>query len=199
MKQTKSNFKRRIELYEKKKEIRTITYLHSLWLKSNIRREKRNKDVSDYIHNVIVKKVKPNENGEYVIYYETNNYTCFYKFQYDKEYQCYSYSTNTLNTNTRQGKIISIVKGELFEFGEQFHYLSKKLETYNYSIVFSKLWEKIQDELRRQYNPIKRFREEIIRLEISGKYYLIKAEEKQRCWIEFKWMGEDTIQNITLK
>jgi hypothetical protein len=174
-----------------KNKVRTIEELHSLYLRARERGEKRRKELCDYIDN-IVKEIPENSKGERNLYYKRGDDIWYYTFRFIKEVNSYGYSENFYQKNQNvvdnRDSILDILllSDENWEMGKKFRNL-KMLSTNFQYIVLGKMWNIVENDLRKKFKGIRP--PNVFVIQICDKKYFVTTGSECPTW-KFNFSGE---------
>ncbi len=169
----------------------TIEMVHDLWRKAIERSNKRRKEFSDCIDeivNTVTPEVSRIGDKEYRVYYNTKSGTTYYKISNSIRGMGYGYSRELLKFENRDEKLTFLLSNqEAFELGEKMRRL-EKLCSYKHYRVKEILSEMIQDELRERYKEYDG-RENMI-VQISDKSYFVRIDSSNFPYKKFELLDE---------
>lgn len=167
--------------------------LHDLWLRAKKRSDERSKKVWEFIKEII-KKIPPNNNNEYLVYYMQNEQIRAFCIHYDKHFKSYSLSHIDINFKTREEKLDFFLATELnFKMGQKLKEL-KRYESNLHLKVFEVFWSKVKRLLCEKFKHTKP--PKCFALNIAGKKYLINSGDRFGNNYTFKLECEYNEQSI---
>jgi hypothetical protein len=192
----KAKYHRILVLRAEKEKKRTITYLHDLWKRALVRFKQRQDMISECITR-ITSTIQPDSDGRYHTYYKRDGVLRKYVIKWDNRYQSYTYTEDSVNMNTREGKISDIAADLIL--GNEFRFLNTRMVTYKHQFVFSKMWNKVEKNLRDNHKIEEFYYDKIITVKIAGIDYLVHADKSQCYYTTYKWIGEDNGEIFTME
>ncbi len=108
----------------KKTKQRTISQIHSIWIRANQRSVTRRKLFSDFIEN-IPNLIKPDKEGVYKLYYEQNNHIYVINLDHKGLYGGWSFHTTRLDQQKDRDTILEwwISEDSMMKLGQKFNEL----------------------------------------------------------------------------
>lgn len=131
--------------YLKPKE-RSIKEIHAIWLKTEERANRIQKDITDCVDEIIEKI--PLENGKKKIYFK-NQKGEIMEYIFSKTDNRWWYSSNYPETIDRKLKIYSITNDIRSTLGEKFNMLVNRRSSLSY-ITFNHMWNVIKDKFYKE-------------------------------------------------
>lgn len=174
---------RYIQKYGRAPKQWTIDSLHELWLKSKERYDQRNRDIWQYVEE-ITKVIPKNHRDEHLVYYTQKEQIRAYVIRYESTFRGPSIGHQDMKFETREDRLEFLLTTELnFEMGQELK-RRRDLETRLHWLVFEVLWEKVEESLRQKFKNQRP--ENAFVMEIGGKKYIIKTEDRYGSYYKFK-------------
>ena len=200
-----ANYKHReIFKYKFKREPKqwSIEKLHELWLKTEERYEKRWRDVTNYL-NYITSVLKPDEKGEYQLFFMQNDRYRYYRIKWNHQYRGYSFGIDDIKYETRDDKLFFLTKIDedmepVLKMGEHFGKLYKLTNSRLSGAVHKVLWDEIYDRLRNHYSSSLELPPKAFTVKISDKEYIIKCDN-QSSYMRFEMLSQIKNNPILIK
>lgn len=151
----------------------TLDEIHDLWVRARERYNIRQKDITDYIGQ-IVSEIPKNESNEHIVYFQNGDRLCQYTFRYNDLFKSFGYSQDISPSKTRDDKLNLILSnGKAFEMGQHFRFLTRMSTNQHYKVERI-LEELLNDRLRKIFKdkrPPKTFL-----IEISNRQYFVESD-----------------------
>jgi len=177
----------------------SLDQVHDLWILAKKRSDIRQKIFTDYIEN-IPNIISPNDNGEYVIYYQRNKSMNSIILTFRDEYSRYggnwSYHTESLKDRDRDKTLEYWISNDnIIDMGNEFIRLSDDRGFNSEGRVIRVLSEMINDNFRKHFKGIKKYPPESFVTTISDKKYIINVDDRSN-YPTFKISSEVETINI---
>lgn len=191
------NFKNSLYEYKfgRKPKKWSIEMVHDLWCRASERSNKRRKDFTDCIDE-IVNTITPEirfGDEEYRVYFNTKNGINYFRLTKSRFGIGMAYSRELLKfeggtSQSRDEKLTFILANkEAFDLGEKMRRLEKLCSYKNYRVK-EILSEMLQDELRKRYKEYDN-RENMI-IQISDKSYFVRVDSSHFPYKKFELLDE---------
>lgn len=177
-----------------KPRVKTLEYVHDLWLRSSERCQKQQAYISSVIDEIVT-TIPKNTKGEWVAYFKLRGIFYSYNISYNREFRSHVYSTRRVEFNedlavSRNEKLEFILANEeAFRLGEKLK-LAEKYRSNKSYMVKSKMHDMIEDKLRAHFRATGTLPKDITIVEIGDKKYYAKVDSQHRySYLKFKLVG----------
>jgi hypothetical protein len=173
------------ERFNREPKLWTLEKLHSLYLLSKDRSDKRRKEFSDHIEHIIEEVETDNSRQEIKVYFEEDDKTYVYKITKSLEWG-WGYSSDTLkwssnNVEARNEKISFLLENKKnFELGEEMRRLERLKSRFEHR-VFGHITTRVDKALCEKFKNVKNYNmSKILKVNIAGYIYLVQLTEEAR-------------------
>ena len=196
------NFLRRWEFeckFDRDPKTWSFKQLHDLYTRAKERADKRRKEFSEFIDNII-SELEPNDKGYYQVYFDREGTTSMYSIRKDDHFS-WAYSTDRVTFSKdvvagREEKIDFLLNNERkFELGEELRRLEKMKSVFDRH-VFHIIEEAVNEKLCEKFKKIKNHLiPKVIKVDLGGNIYYAALTKDSRNsgydWKSFEILGPE--------
>ena len=195
------NFLRRWEFeckFDRDPKTWSFKELHDLYTRAKERADKRRKEFSEFIDNII-SELEPNK-GYYQVYFDREGTTSMYSIRKDEHF-AWAYSTDRVTFSKdvvagREEKIDFLLNNQKkFELGEKLRKLDKMKSVFDRH-VFGIIEEALNEKLCEKFKKVKNhFVPKVIKVDLGGNIYYAALTKDSRNsgydWKSFEILGPE--------
>lgn len=202
------NFLRRWEFeckFDRDPKTWSFKELHDLYLRAKERADRRRKDFSNFIDNIInevepIDSMNPGEKGSMQVYFDRDGITWKYSIRKDEHFG-WAYSTDRVTFSkekvlAREEKINFILsKQKQFELGEELRRLEKMKSVFDRH-VFYIIEQAVNEKLCEKFKKVKNHLvPKVIKVNLGGTVYYAALDKDSRNsgydWKSFEILGQE--------